>query len=173
MAVITAAAIGTAGTLFAQKKASSAAKSQAKLGQQAIDAADPYKQYRGDAAIKLNSLMDDPSSITNSAEYKARQTAAERTMAAQGYTGSGNAIHEAATASGASYQQAFDNLSMLSGARNVPGGGFDSALGANQSGIDNKLSANAGTVSSLSNLALTVGKRLNPAAPPSSSRPPT
>ena len=77
---------------------------------------DPYAPYRSAAASKLNSLMSNPGDIQNLPEYKARMLAVSRTMAAQGYTGSGNALVAAANAGGTAYQQAFQNLSTLSGA---------------------------------------------------------
>lgn len=81
---------------------------------------DPYAPYRGAAAQKLNTLMNDPNSIQNLPEYQAQMQAASRTMAAQGYTGSGNALVAAANAGGQAYQQAFNNLDMLSGASQSP-----------------------------------------------------
>lgn len=77
---------------------------------------DPYAPYRGQAAKQLNDLMQNPSDISQQPEYKSRMQAAARTMAAQGYTGSGNALVAAANAGGQAYQQAFSNLSTLSGA---------------------------------------------------------
>lgn len=161
MAAITSAAIGVAGSIYTQKKASKEAKKQQQLGQQAIDAADPFKEYRPEYAKRLDALMKDPSSIQNTPEYKSRIEAAQRQLAAQGYTGSGNAILEAANAGGAAFQQAFQNLSMLSGAGVTPGGGYQSALSANQAAADNKLSATAGTVNNLTNLATLAGQRFN------------
>lgn len=84
---------------------------------------DPYAPYRGAAATKLNALMNDPSSIENSPVYKADMQAASRTMAAQGYTGSGNALVAAANAGGQAYQQEFNNLAMLAGAGQSPAAG--------------------------------------------------
>jgi hypothetical protein len=165
MAAITAAVIGTAGAIYAAKKSSDAAKDQAALGREAIEAADPFRQYRPQYAQQLNTLMSDPSSIANTPEYKARQTAAARQLAAQGYTGSGNAILEAATAGGESYQQAFNNLAMLSGASVAPGGGYQSAIAGNAAANDNKLSSLAGVTNNMSNLALTIGQRFNQPAP--------
>lgn len=94
-----------------------------KAAQQAAAQMDPYGPYRDAAAKKLNDLMEHPEGISDTAEYKARQQAASRLMAAQGYTGSGNALVAAATAGGDSYQQAFNNLAMLSGAGGQPGAG--------------------------------------------------
>ena len=81
---------------------------------------DPYAQYRPAAAQQLNALMKDPSSAVNSGYGLAEQQAASRTMASQGYTGSGNALVAAAQAGGNAYQQQFNNLAMLSGAGQSP-----------------------------------------------------
>lgn len=81
---------------------------------------DPYAQYRPAAATKLNDLMNNPNSIQQLPEYQAQMQAASRTMAAQGYTGSGNALVAAANAGGQAYQQAFNNLAMLAGAGQSP-----------------------------------------------------
>lgn len=159
MAALAAAALGLAGSLFISKKAGKDAKAQRTLGEKAIAAADPYAKYRPEAAEKLRSLMSDPSSITSTPEYKSRLDAAARTVASQGYTGSGNAILEAANAAGAAYQQSFDNLSLLSGAGQAPGGGYNSALSANQSANDNRLSSIGGAVNNGSNLLLNLFNR--------------
>ena len=81
---------------------------------------DPYAQYRGAAAQQLNALMANPSQITTMPEYNAMLQAAQRQAAAQGYNGSGNALVAAANAGGQAYQQAFNNLAMLSGAEQSP-----------------------------------------------------
>jgi hypothetical protein len=115
------------------------AKSNKALAQ-AQQKQDPYGPYRDAAAIKLNNLMDHPESIQDTAEYKARQTAASRMMASQGYTGSGNALAAAAEAGGNSYQQAFNNLAMLSGAGVAPGQGAVAA--ASQMSANNQYANN-------------------------------
>ena len=101
---------------------------------------DPYAPYRGAAAEKLNALMNDPSSIQNLPEYKADLQAASRTMAAQGYTGSGNALVAAVNAGGQAYQQAFNNLSMLAGAGQSPAAG--AAYAQQQQNYQNQQNAN-------------------------------
>lgn len=159
MAAITAAALTTAGTIYATKKASDQAKKQNQLAQQGIAAADPYGPYRAGAAEKLNALMADPNSITDTAEYKARQEAVRRQMAAQGYTGSGNALIAAADAAGQSFQQSFNNLSMLAGAGVAPGGGYGQALQANQMANDTTMSGYAGIINNIGNLASTIGDK--------------
>ncbi len=163
MGALASAAVGLAGSLFASKKASSQAKAQQKLGEQAIAAADPYAKYRPEAAEKLRALMSDPSSIMDTPEYKSRLDGAARTVAAQGYTGSGNAILEAANAAGAAYDSAFGHLALLSGAGATPGQGYGSAMSANQSANDNNLSAIAGVVNNGTNLLSNLFNR--PAAP--------
>jgi hypothetical protein len=171
MAAITAAAIGAGTAIYASKQASKQAKEQGKLAQKGIDAADPFREYRPKYAEQLDKLMSDPSSITSTPEYKARLDAAARQMAAQGYTGSGNAIIEAANAGGAAYQQAFQNLGQLSGAGVTPGGGFDSALASQSESNAQKLSAYTGVANNIGNLALTAGQRFNRAATPTSTAP--
>lgn len=89
-------------------------------GSSSTTAYDPYAKYRGQAATQLNALMANPDSLQNLPEYKAQMQAASRVMAAQGYTGSGNALVAAAQAGGNAYQQAFNNLAMLSGAGQSP-----------------------------------------------------
>jgi hypothetical protein len=81
---------------------------------------DPYAPYRAGAAQQLQSLMSNPSSAVNSGYGLASQQAAARTMAAQGYTGSGNALVAAANAGGTAYQQQFNDLVTLSGAGQSP-----------------------------------------------------
>lgn len=120
-------------------------KQQQKAQQKAADkyaaTADPYAQYRDAAAQKLNALMNDPASIESTPEYKARLNAAARTMAAQGYTGSGNALAAAAQAGGDVYQQAFNNLALTSGAGQNPavaaGGVAELATNAANTRADN------------------------------------
>lgn len=158
MAGVTAAAIGLAGSIYASKKASSDAKANRELAREGIEASDPFRQYRPEYAQRLDKLMSDPSAIEDTPEYKARLQAAARQLAAQGYTGSGNAILEAANAGGAAYQQAFQNLAMLSGAATQPGGGYAQALASNQAGSEQRLSSIAGVTNNLGNLALEIGQ---------------
>lgn len=81
---------------------------------------DPYSQYRPAAAQQLNALMQDPSTAVNSSYGQALQQGASRTMASQGYTGSGNALVASANAGGQAYQQQFNDLVTLSGAGQSP-----------------------------------------------------
>lgn len=159
MAGVTSAVIGVAGSVYASKQAKKNAEKQAKLAQQGIEAADPFRQYRPQYAEKLNKLMADPSSIKDTPEYKSRLEAASRQLAAQGYTGSGNALVEAAEAAGTVYQQTFNNLAMLSGANTTPGGGYGQALQAGSEAGAQNLSATSGIINNLSNLAGVIGNK--------------
>lgn len=162
MAAITAAVIGAGTAIYAAKKNSDAQKKQAQMQQQAIDAADPFRTYRPEYAAKLDKLMNDPSSIVNTPEYKARLTAASRAIAAQGYTGSGNAIIEAANGGGQAFQQALQNLGVLSGASTGQlGGNYAAAMQSASEGNAQGLSSIAGVGNNLANLALTVGQKFN------------
>jgi hypothetical protein len=80
---------------------------------------DPYAQYRGGAAQKLNDMMNNYNSADNPV-YESMLQAAQRQAASQGYNGSGNALVAAANAGGQAYQQQFNNLAMLSGAEQSP-----------------------------------------------------
>lgn len=128
------AAIGLITTFLGNKKAKKQAKADAAAREAEQAAKDPYAPYRDAAAQKLNALTYD--TVKDTPEYKFRQESAARLMAAQGYTGSGNAIAAAAEAGGASYQQAFDNLARQAGIDVAPGGGHnaaaDATVGANR-----------------------------------------
>ncbi len=162
MAAITAAAIGAGTAIYASNQAGKQQDRAAREARAAQAAADPFAQYRPEYAERLSALAKDPSSIKDTATYKARLMGAERTMASQGYTGSGNALAAAADAGAAAYQQEFDNLSLLSGA----GVGIGAATAAYGSGAaaqgnanDNRLSAIAGVGNNLANMATMWGSR--------------
>lgn len=163
MAAITSAVVGLGTAVYGASQAKKQQKKQEKLARESIEAADPFRKYRPKYAEDLSKLMDDPSSIENTPEYKARMQAAERQVAAQGYAGSGNAILEAANAGGAAFEQAYRRLAELSGASATPGGGYSSALAANQASGDNYLSSIVGVGNNLGYLA---GKMFNRSAPP-------
>lgn len=115
-AAIGASAVGVVGSALL----SSGSGPAGSAGNSNPAAYDPYSSYRPAAAQQLNALMKDPSSAVNSGYGLAEQQAASRTMASQGYTGSGNALVAAANAGGNAYQQQFNDLAMLSGAGQAP-----------------------------------------------------
>ena len=150
MAAVAVGAAVSLGTAYMAKKQGD---KQMKQAQKAIDASDPFAKYRPEFGKKLQDLMNDPSSIVDTPEYKARQEAAARAMSAQGYTGSGNAIAEAAEAGGASFQQAYQNLAHLAGTGATPGAGYATAMDAQANAQAQNLSALQGVGNNLVNLA--------------------
>ena len=162
MALTTMAVISTANSVYGGIQARKQQKEAQKQANNAAGAADPFAQYRPDAAARLDALSKDPSSIKDTATYKARLQGAERTMASQGYTGSGNALAAAADAGAAAYQQEFDNLSMLSGAgvgTQTAAGVYGSSTGAASNANDNRLSSIAGVANNIGNLMSVWGNR--------------
>lgn len=162
MGVVTAAVIGAGTALYTTNAAKKQQKEAIKASEKAQSAADPFAQYRPEYAERLSALSKDPSSITNTATYKARLQAAERVMAAQGYTGSGNAAAAAADAGAAAYQQEFDNLSMLSGASSglqTAASVYGSGAAARGNANDNYLSGLAGVGNNIANIATVWGGR--------------
>src|SRR6478752_1816632 len=112
------AAISLAGSLFGL----GSSKGDKKDAEKQVEKSDPFGKYRDKYAQDINSLMDDPSKIKDTGLYEAKQQAASRLLAAQGYTGSGNAVVAAAEAGGETYQQNLDNLIRLAGVDAQPGG---------------------------------------------------
>lgn len=76
------------------------------LGQQQLA---QQRQYQD----QLNALMANPNSIYATPGYAAGQQAIQRSMAAQGYQGSGNMASALAGNAGQFYQQQFNNLASL------------------------------------------------------------
>ena len=83
------------------------------LSNQTRQQADPMAQYRAQYAQQLNALMQNPSSVTSLPGYQAGLDAVQRSMAAQGYTGSGNMMAALQNYGGQFYQQQLSNLSSL------------------------------------------------------------
>lgn len=156
MAAVTAAVIGAGTAIYSSNQAKKQQKDAQNFAREQMGAMDPFAEYRPEAAARLQALSKDPSSIKNTASYKARLQAAERVMASQGYTGSGNALVAAADAGAAAYQQEFDNLAMMAGVSQGQGArasGYGTAAGANSNANDNYLSSLAGVGNNLTNLA--------------------
>ncbi|CAB4120880.1 hypothetical protein UFOVP2_44 [uncultured Caudovirales phage] len=99
-----------------------------KMGQNA----DPFAPYRGQYAAQLNTLMQNPSSVTSLPGYQAGMSQAEQALtrqsASQGLTGSGTTAAALANA-GANYQGTFFNnyLNQLAG---LAGAGSTGAQGS-------------------------------------------
>ena len=78
--------------------------------------ADPFARYRREYGDRLARLNADPSSIQNEPGYAAGLQAVQRTMAAQGYTGSGNMMAAIAKYGGDFYNKTADRYAALAGA---------------------------------------------------------
>ena len=152
MAGITAAVIGAGTAIYSSRQARNQQRESQDFAREQMENMDPFAEHRGLYATRLNELASDPSKITETAGYKARLQAAERTMAAQGYTGSGNALVAAADAGGTAYQQEMENLMALSGATQGLGArasAYGTAAGAMGNANDNYLSSLQGLGNSI------------------------
>ena len=118
---------------------------------------DPFSSSRGQYATQLNNLMANPSSITSLPGYDAGLQAVERSMASQGYSGSGNMMAALQQYGGQAYQQQVQTLEALSGANATPGAGAQVALTGLAGGT-------TGLLSSLSLLAGGLSPQRYPAA---------
>lgn len=94
-------------------------KQAAKYAQQA----DPFGPYRSGYAQQLQGLMNDPSGVTKLPGYEAGLQAVQRSMAAQGYNGSGNMMAALSKYGGDFYNNAVSQLSGLAGANINPANG--------------------------------------------------
>lgn len=82
--------------------------------------ADPNAAYRPGYASRLNQLSMDPSSITSVPGYQSGLQAVQRSMAAQGYQGSGNMMDAVANYGGNFYNQEMNRLAGYSGITQNP-----------------------------------------------------
>lgn len=77
--------------------------------------ADPQSQYRPEYAAMLRDLMADPSKITSMPGWKGGMQAVQRSMASQGYQGSGNMMHALQEFGGNEFNREVQRLSTLAG----------------------------------------------------------
>ncbi len=89
-------------------------------GRQAQQAADPFAPYRAEYAQKMKDLMEDPSKITSQPGYEAGIQAIKRSMASQGYTGSGNMMAAMAKYGQDFYDKTMQMYGQYSGANANP-----------------------------------------------------
>lgn len=78
--------------------------------------ADPFAQYRKQYGERLARLEADPTAIQREPGYEAGLQAVQRSMAAQGYTGSGNMMAAIAKYGGDFYNQTANRYAQLAGA---------------------------------------------------------
>jgi len=157
---VAGAVIGLATSVYSASQAKKQQKKAQQFAEQQMEQMDPFGKYRDQYAQRLNAFMSDPSYLENTAAYKMRLQAANRSMAAQGYTGSGNGTMAAAEAASMAYQQEFDNLAMLSGATNgqsARASAYGTAAGAMSQANDNYLGGLAGVANNLTNTATIFG----------------
>ena len=98
--------------------------------QQAAVQADPMAPYRSQYAQQLQQLQEDPSQVQNIPGYQAGLDAVMRSLASQGYTGSGNMMAALQDYGGQFYQQQFQNLSNLAGVNISPAVSLQGQQGA-------------------------------------------
>jgi len=150
-------------------------KSNTGASSAATAAADPFASSRAGYVTKLNNLVANPDSITNTAAYKSALnqglTGVQRTLASRGYANSGN--EQAAlmdygnTYANNQYQTQLANLMQLSGAVQSPAQGLNAATSATtaanaqQQQYWNALAQGLGTLSNnstaIGNLGSTIG----------------
>jgi hypothetical protein len=108
----------------------------AQMAQAAQRAADPFAQYRGYYGDQLKALTQDPNSITKLPGYQAGLEAVQRSMAAQGFAGSGNMATALQKYGGDFYNQTMDRYAQLAGAGANPAAAAQLGLGGAQYGVE-------------------------------------
>ena len=162
MAAVTAAVVGAGTAIYSANQAKKQQKDAQNFAREQMEGLDPFAEHRPHYADRLKKLVDDPSSIQDTATWRARLQAAERAMASQGYTGSGNALVAAADAGASAYQQEFENLGMLSGAlqgQSARASAYGTAANANEAAAANRLGAIQGVGNSIVGLSGLFGNR--------------
>ena len=132
-----------------------------KMAEMARTQADPWGASGGRdlAGGQLQGLMRDPSSITKLPGYEAGLQAVQRSMAAQGYQGSGNMMAAISKYGGDFYNKAISQLGELAGAGVNPGT-------ASQIGITGQIGANDLASRSLATLGYGVQRTQPNQVPP-------
>lgn len=103
--------------------------------------ADPFGPYRAGFGAQLQSLVQNPSSLTSTPGYQAGLDAVTRNMAAQGYLGSGNMMAALAKYGENAYNQQAQLLASLAGANFNPANAGQLAQGGDIAGA--QLTGNA------------------------------
>ena len=103
------------------------------LAQSASAQADPFGPYRKQYADQMAALSANPSLLTQQPGYQAGMQAVQRSMAAQGYTGSGNMMAALSKYGGDFYNQTMNQYAGLAGANVNPGTGAQLKYGG---GVD-------------------------------------
>ncbi|MGH7745861.1 MAG: hypothetical protein ACREQ5_13930, partial [Candidatus Dormibacteria bacterium] len=98
------------------------------LAQQQAATQSPFDPYRAQYAQKLQALEADPNSITALPGYQAGLEAVKRSMASQGFNGSGNMMAALQKYGGDFYNNALNQYATLAGAGAAPGAGAGLAV---------------------------------------------
>ena len=96
--------------------------------QRAQQQADPFGPYRQQYAQQMAALSADPSKLQQMPGYQAGLQAVQRSMAAQGYTGSGNMMAALSKYGGDFYNQTMNMYGGFAGAGVNPGTGAQLGL---------------------------------------------
>jgi len=118
------------------------ANEQRRLAEQYAQQADPFAPYRSQFAQQLSALGQNPSMITQMPGYQAGLEAVQRSLAAQGYQGSGNMMAALQQYGGQAYANEMNRLAGLSGANLNP-------AAAGQLGLTGSAQGMLGSMSSL------------------------
>lgn len=99
--------------------------------------ADPFASQRGQYAAQLSALNANPGAVLPTLPgYQAGLDAVQRSLAAQGYTGSGNMMAALQQYGGNAYQQESARLAGLAGANANPGTGASLSLAGTAGGLN-------------------------------------
>jgi hypothetical protein len=101
----------------------SQASQMRKLAERASQQQDPFAGQRAGYAAELKALESDPSKLFSSPTYKAGEQAVIRSMASQGYLGSGNMATALQEYGGRALDTERSRLAQLAGAQFAPSGG--------------------------------------------------
>jgi len=110
-----------------------------KQAQQLGAQADPMGPYRAGYAQQLQQLQANPGDVSKIPGYQAGLTAVQRTLAAQGLTGSGNAMASLQQYGGNFYNQELARLAGLAGG--TPGAGAQTQLAGQATALKTTTSA--------------------------------
>lgn len=103
---------------------------------QASRQADPFGPYRSQYADLMAGITADPSKVTQLPGYQAGMQAVQRSMAAQGYTGSGNMMAAMQKYGGDFYNNAMQMYGGLSGAQFNPASAAQLGLQGKGAAVD-------------------------------------
>lgn len=108
----------------------------AEYGMREGQAMNPFDPMRGYYMKQLQQLSASPTDVAHIPGYQAGLEGVQRSMAAQGYQGSGNMMAELNKYSGGMYNQQMQTLAGFAGANAMPGAGGQLAVQGVQQGMN-------------------------------------